>query len=335
MTAAFATWQPRYAEHGVATFPVDGKKPGVTGYLRLGMDASRQLAIRFADADAFGYALGTRSRISVLDVDTKDENVLADAMAVHGPTPIVVRSGSGHWQAWYRHNGERRRIRPDPSRPIDVLGSGFVVAPPSRGARGQYQFVQGTLDDLDRLPVMRTRETPPAAPVAVSDPCSDLILGKRNDTLWRMAMRAAPHVDDLNGLLDWCQTRNSEAPIPLGDDEVSRIAASAWKYESEGRNWIGTGRRLIVPHVLVETLAMDDPHAFALLLYLRKTHWGRDDFVLAKGTAEALGWTLRRFKEARDRLIEVRQIRCIHRGGKGPSDPPIYGWAKGCDFAPQ
>ena len=31
----FAEWQPRYAEHGIATFPVRGKVPAIRNYLRL------------------------------------------------------------------------------------------------------------------------------------------------------------------------------------------------------------------------------------------------------------------------------------------------------------
>src|SRR5262245_35374768 len=103
----FATWQPQYAERSLPTFPVGAeKKPAIRRYDRIGAAASRQLAIRFPAVDAFGLMLGRRNKITVLDIDTPDERVLADALARHGNTPFVVRSGSGNWQAWYRHNGE-------------------------------------------------------------------------------------------------------------------------------------------------------------------------------------------------------------------------------------
>jgi hypothetical protein len=74
---------------------------------------------------------GARSNVTVLDVDIGDERVLSDALARHGETPLVVRSGSGKYHAYYRHNGERRRIRPWRGLPIDLLGEGgLVVAPP-------------------------------------------------------------------------------------------------------------------------------------------------------------------------------------------------------------
>ena len=98
MIGTFAEWQPRYAEQGISTFPVQDKKPAVRGYLKVGPDRSRELAQKFARHDAFGFALGRHSNIAVLDVDTSDERVLADALLRHGSTPIVVRSGSGNYK---------------------------------------------------------------------------------------------------------------------------------------------------------------------------------------------------------------------------------------------
>lgn len=147
----FAEWQPRYAEVAVPSFPVLGKTPAINGYLKVGLKGSHALATKFTEADAFGIPLA-RAGITVLDVDTPDERVLADAMSKHGPSPFIVRSGSGNWQAWYRNGGEGRRIRPDPSVPVDILGAGYVVAPPSKAAKGAYQIIQGSLDDLPDLP---------------------------------------------------------------------------------------------------------------------------------------------------------------------------------------
>jgi hypothetical protein len=35
-----------------------------------------------------------------------------------------------------------------------VLGGCLIIAPPSVAAKGQYEIIQGNLDDLDRLSVM-------------------------------------------------------------------------------------------------------------------------------------------------------------------------------------
>lgn len=146
----FADWQPRYAERGIATFPVEitskgQKKPLVSNYLRMGRRASDQLPRRFGGADMLGFVVGPKSRITILDVDTDDARVLADALDRHGPTPLIAKSVSGHFHCYYRHNGEGRRIRPNPKLPIDILGSGFTVAPPSKSINGRYQFIDGGL----------------------------------------------------------------------------------------------------------------------------------------------------------------------------------------------
>src|ERR1700680_128510 len=152
----FSAWQPIYAAHGLSTFPVriepGAKKPMARNYLRAGRRYSDRLAKQFPNAEAFGFALGARTKITVLDSDSNDERILSDAVTRPRKTPLTVRSGSGNFQAWYRHNGEGRHIRPNPLLPVDILGGGYVVAPPSRGVKSDYQIIQGSLDDLDRLP---------------------------------------------------------------------------------------------------------------------------------------------------------------------------------------
>lgn len=120
MTGLFAEWQPRYAERGIPTFPVREKRPAIRGNLKLGSATSAQLAKKFPDADAIGFALGKRSKITILDVDTSDRCVLADALNQHGQTPVIVRSGPGNFHAWYRWNREPRKIRPFAEKPLDV-----------------------------------------------------------------------------------------------------------------------------------------------------------------------------------------------------------------------
>ena len=98
---------------------------------------------------------GPRNNVTVYDVDTRDERVVADALDRHGATPIIIKTASGKWHLLYRYNGERRRIRPWDGLPIDLLGAGgFVVATPSLINGGRYEIVQGKFDDLDRLPVL-------------------------------------------------------------------------------------------------------------------------------------------------------------------------------------
>lgn len=322
----FAQFQPRYAEHGVATFPVnDNKRPAVKGYLRTGLRVSRQLATKFSDADALGFACGQRSGITVLDIDSPDERLLSDALDEYGPTPLVVRSGSGNHQAWYRHAGESRRIRPDKSRPIDILGGGYVVAPPSRSQRGDYSIIQGSLDDLASLPAMRLAVEPVAAPAALQDG-GKVQRGQRNQSLWRECMKRARDCPDIESLLGVAMQANRELFYePLPDEEVLRIVASAWTKETTGENSFGRGQRVVIPHDHIDTLLSTYPDAFILLTILRRHHWGRE-FVCANAMAETMpggGWPVKRLAAARRTLEQIGEIVLVRPAGRHRG-PAIY-----------
>ena len=325
MSGVFARWQPRYAEHGIPTFPVriEGvdKKPAVRGYLNLGIVYSRQLALRFPANDAFGFALGKRTGITVLDVDSADERTRDNAFARYGAPTIVVRTLQGGWQGWYRHNGERRRIRPWPGKPVDVLGGGFVCAPPSQGPRSRYAFVEGRLDDLDRLTPLRNLGLPDPPPVG-RDRIPE---GQRNEALWRYCMRQAGYCDDLEALQDVARTfADSALMAPLSEAEVAKTAASAWGYEISGRNQFGRGGTAILDHSSIDALATD-ADALALYLVLCRHHAPGSEFILANAMAsETFVWTLRRFKAALRRLVKEQLLICLHPGGRGAGDPPRY-----------
>ena len=126
----FSEWQPIYAERGITLFPCnESKAPLVKQPHKFGLNASASLVGKFGNAPAFGYWCGPRNGITVLDVDTTDERVLSDALNRHGQTPIVVRTGSGKFHALYRHNKERRSIKPWGSDlKIDLLGKGCHCA---------------------------------------------------------------------------------------------------------------------------------------------------------------------------------------------------------------
>ena len=148
----FSEWQPLYAQRRIATFPVDAdKKPAIRRWNQITLGGSARLAERFDAADAFGFQLGPKSRITALDIDSQDEAILADALTHHGKTPFIVRTGGGY-HAYYSYAGERRLIRPYSEKPVDILGGGFVVARPSVSHKGTYQIIAGTLDDLANLP---------------------------------------------------------------------------------------------------------------------------------------------------------------------------------------
>ena len=116
---------------------------------------------------------------------------------------------------------------------------------------------------------------------------------------------------------------------------MTSLVASAWRYQQEGRNFVGRGRAVVTPHAEVVLLAATDPNAFALLAILRSHHWGRSEFAIAKAMLSSLGWTLRRFYAARAKLIELGLLSLVRPASQ--HCPAIYSLAtfRGSDFAPQ
>lgn len=323
MQTFFAHWQARYAAVGIPIFPVQDKKPIIRAFAKVGLRGSAKLAQKYAAAEAFGLMAGRTTNISVLDIDSSDENTLEKALASFGPTPFIVRTGGSHYHAWYSYNGEPRVIRPFTGEPIDILGSGFVIAPPSRTGQG-YSIIHGSLEDLGALPRMRL---PSVRPQTVGRKRGLVSEGSRNDYLFYFAMVQARHTDDQATLLDVVQTENENACNPaLTEKEVEGIARSAWRYQVEGRNFVGT-KQIFASSGEIEDLATSCPDALALLMILRSHHRKGSAFVLAKAMAPTLGWTIPRFRQARAELENSGLIRCLNRGGRGPHDPPTYVFA--------
>ena len=313
--AIFSRAQPLYAEHGIATFPVTAeKKPAVGGYLHTGLKGSQALAAKFGKAPALGFATDDRNGITVLDVDTPDERVLLRALDRHGHTPLIARTGSGKFHAYYRYNGERRRIRPWPGREIDLLArGGMVIAPPSTVAKGSYAFIEGALDDVHRLPALRNLDLPTGA-----------AQGARNTQLWRHCMKAAHHVDTFDELLEVARTFNEDCLPPMEDTEVIATARSAWGYTERGQNRFGQHGAWF-PKDDVNRL-IDNPDAFLLLAFLR-AHQGPDaTFLCTNGLAEKFGWRRQRLADARRRLIELSYLMVLRQAG--PQTPALFRWRR-------
>ena len=320
----FKRWQPEYAARGIATFPVrETKTPAIKYWQKIGLKGSAILADK-KSADAFGYVTGRRANITVLDIDTIDERVSEDAIARHGQPGIIVRTASGKRHHLHGYNGERRRIRPWAELPIDVLGdNGYVLAPPSKLEKGCYEIIHGHLDDLDRLKPMVGAPQQLVAPLPAK--WAGMREGDgRNRALWERCMRVGAG-RSLDGMMEIARNANQSFKEPLMDTEVVKIATSAWQHDAAGLNFFSRPR-VMLDHDIVDALATANPYAMALLVILERYHGGNDRFVLAKPMATKMGWTLPRWYEARDYLVKVGLIRCIHSGGRGANDPPVYGW---------
>jgi hypothetical protein len=333
MIGAFGFWQPEYAARGLATFPVRlvlrngklDKVPAVAGYMKLGIRGSTALARKFEHADALGLSCGRRNRLVVVDVDTPDPNVVADAMAVYGASPLVARTPSGGHHIYYRQDGgeDRRRIRAaiwrQRNAPIDVLGNGFVVVPPSRGPKGQYRFIEGTLDDVQSLPAIQRPDAAEPA-TSASEPVPE---GQRNDQLFRHCMKCAARAKSLNELLEAAHRFNAQCAPPLGEARVISTAQSAWNYTSKGLNRFGQHGAWFPAEEIVGMLAADQD-AFILLAFLRAHNGPWANFMCTNSLSDRLEWDRRRLAAARNRLVALGRVRCVRQAGRGHA--ALYEW---------
>ena len=327
-TSVFAAFQPRYASLGVATFPMQlngrDKKPMVSSYAKVGLSASRQLAAKFPAADGFAFCAGERSRITILDIDVPDEDLLQRMLERHGETPAIVRTPSGGFHLLYRWNGEARLIRPW-AEPVDLIGAGVAVAAPSVSSQGRYAFVRGSVEDLRRLPPMRH-----AARVDDSGgPAPRIGVGGREKALFGHLMRNARHCDTVEDLHDVAvgfvelELDRTDGHL-FTDAEIERKVAHVWRMTLAGSNFFGSGGVVAIANDIVDGLR--DPHAFFLYATLRRHHADRREFAVANAMATSLGWSLPRFQKARRRLVEDGLITVVRRGGRGSGDPPVFTW---------
>lgn len=328
VNGVFAEHAPAYAAAGLPVFPVDTrhKRPVVRNWHRSGIPATLEWIGRYGDADGLGLCMGEKSRLVEVDVDVVGGAALAAARERFGDTPVTIRTASGKGKLWYRHSGEGRRIRLPGGLPIDILGAGLTIAPPSyRPDLGQsYGFLTGSLADLDRLPPIR----PGALDVGRGRAAEAVREGERNDVLWRWCMVEARFCDEADALIDAAQTWASAMPVPLDPREVERAARSAWSYEVSNRNFVG----LRCPQITPRDRAMDDlsdePDAYWLLDLFRRYHSNRSGFRISPAAMSRdrnPPWHVTRIRRARDVLIERGHVLVLAPPDGRRRRPGLYG----------
>jgi Primase C terminal 1 (PriCT-1) len=319
----FAEWQPRYAQHRVATFPVqiigNDKKPCTKGYLKTGLRGSAQLALKFAEARSFGFACGPRNRLTIVDMDDTDPAIIGEGEHLFGCSPLLWRTGGGKFAMPFRHNGEDRRIRPIRSLPIDLLGGGFAVAPPSAGATMAYEIIRGTLADLDRLPVARIPDE-----IAKLMPAGDRIglipKGERNNELFKHCRVIVDHCDTIDQLIDAATTwADDRLAAPLSAPEIIKTCNSVWQYRG--------GRKRIMNQIVEAPeygALVANVGALALFAYLSAENGPGAEFMIADGLSKARGWPRRFVPAARETLLDLGLVELIRAAGKNA--PALYRW---------
>ena len=126
-----------------------------------GLPAARARRAAASSCDRFADAAGVRARPEAV-ADRRRRRGHARRARARGCARRVTatrRSSCARAAATSRPGtgGPTRAVTsgPIPSVPIDILGDGFVVAPPSLGEKGAYQIIQGSLADLADLPALR------------------------------------------------------------------------------------------------------------------------------------------------------------------------------------
>lgn len=330
----FGKWQPIYADHGVPTFPVvvaDGnKKPAVRNWNRTTPNSSKSFAIRFADAESFGFPCGRASRITVVDMDSTDAAILDEGRKLFGESPLVWQTGSGKYAMAFRHSGEKRMIRPIKGLPIDLLGGGYAVAPPSIGSHQRYQIIRGTLDDLERLPVANIpaeiaarNERAQRRAGAVAGRAAE---GQRHELLKAHCMASVWYCDDFDALLDCAMNfAKFSCDPPLEDHETISMAKWVWNLKEKGwlhrpghRHWSDDQHDLDVEGELL---------AARLLSWLRHNHPGeRQEFVVANAMAKSMHVNRENFAKARELLVVRGLLRLIKSATN--KEPALFGWPR-------
>ncbi|MGR3639093.1 hypothetical protein [Alterinioella nitratireducens] len=333
----FAEYQPIYASHNIPTFPVhfqeDGKKkPAVTNYHRFGIPGSAQLALKLGEEDSIAFMAGKRTRIMSVDIDSTDETLWREAEKRYGPSPIRVRTPSGGVHFWYLYNGEARKVRPDPSIPIDLLGGGVMVAPPSKGRRGEYEFIHGSLDDLHKLRPAANIIEPPRPTLEKPASKAGLIIEGRNDALYRHLMQRARYCDDFETLLDVAQSFAESmidrvARHPFTDAEIRVTAKSVWDITKRGDNRFGGQAHSILYNDRRDILLELGPDAFYLYTLLQKWSHDKPFFPCANGIMDHIPsgkWSRDRIRAARAALIDAGIIIEVKPASTGYA--AIYKW---------
>jgi hypothetical protein len=245
-----------------------------------------------------------------------------------GQTPLIIKTGSGQgFHLYYRYDGEKRRV--DTTKRIDLLGDGgYAVAFPSRGSKAYYEIIQGTLEDLAHLPLMRgaaNTNVPHSQPVHEREgPVPPLREGGgRNEELFNRARRLGLQTSTEDELLQAVISINKQFTEPLPLKDVFHIVHSVWKYRLNGTLLVAGCEATAFARASEVNALTRDPDVLVLLMKARIAHHSGKPFALANAMAKSLGWTLRRFRVARRNFIEKGYAQLLRPGGDGPNRPPV------------
>jgi hypothetical protein len=322
----FSMMAEAYDTHGAAVVPCDNAKRPIVRWAKMTKRTTGRLLPRWREQypDANIGLLTGPSRLTVVDIDSTDNRIVRECLKRFGETSLMAKTPSGGTHLVYRSGGEPTRARLD-GEPVDIRGvGGFLVVPPSERLDGRrYEFTRGGIEDLEHLPACKS-----GALGARSFPLSGRIAeGRRNDTLFRLAMMEAHDCITIDELEARVLIHNEACQPFLGYEEVKIIVSSAWRYEQCGQNWVGKGGRVFLEVAELEQLTKN-PDAAVLLLALRKSHLGLKEFAISPAglasKGQFVGWSKQRIRNAREFLIGIGALAVKYEGGRGKHDPSLF-----------
>lgn len=316
----FAEAAPQYAAHGLRVFPVggeDGKRPLIKGWPKIGHHTFERLSPKF---DTANVAVIDGDPGGIVRVDIDDPDLVEIALDRFGDTPVKVQTPTpGHNHLWYRANGERRVVHLDGLK-IDILGrGGYGVAPPSIiPGKGAYEFIEGGLDALDHLPVIRPGVLPPTAYRHPPPPANDMnrvLEGHRTKALFTELRVKALNCETLAALQLHAEALNETMMNPpLTEAEIREQARGVWRLKMEGRLILPGSRTAAVPLDVTLRLA-GKGQAPSLYAYLLAHHGLNHRFqVSPQGIGRTLGLTRNTIRAARDVLLTENLLQIVERG---------------------
>lgn len=338
----FASHAKEYAARGISIIPTlgpDGKRPAETGFMGYAKKQAHTKTIERWIKDRpcanIGIMAGPVSNLTVVDVD--DPKLIPRAIEEFGDTPVIDRSPSRGGHLYFCYSGEKTTNRLNGEK-IDIragAGNPLLIGPPSKRpfTQDRYEFVRGGIDDLTNLPAVKPGTIPLVSNAPANDrqpqkkkPWAEMVDGDgRNNgifkrTLW--LLKSHPRDEVIDRALEANQI--FAEPLPI-DEALQTIRGAIDRYGSGPRNWLGRKA-----HASATASEMDALHgkekAFFLLMRLQIAHSWRngDPFVLANAFADSLGWSAPTFRNARKALADTGFLQCVHPGGNGPHDPPVY-----------
>ena len=309
----------RYVAHGLRVFPTggeDGKRPQIRAWQKVGRRRVDELARKFPNAN-IGVIDGDPGGIVRVDID--DPDLVEMALDRFGDTPVKVQTPTpGHGHLWYRANGERRVVGLDGLK-IDILGrGGYGVAPPSIfPGKGVYSFIEGGLDDLDHLPVIRPAALPPTAYRDTPPPANDtgrVPEGCRIKALFAELRVKALDCETPDELQFYAEALNEAKMDPiLTEAEIRAQVRGVWRLKTEGR-LILPGSRTAVVSLDVTLRLAGKGRALPLYTFLSAYH-GPDHLfsVSPKGIGRTLGLAPGTVRVARNVLLAEGLLRLVER----------------------